>query len=217
MDALKVNLTLNYHAYVQYMLINSIYLDRLQDPKITLWVNTANLQTFEIRVFTELTDSLGTSHPYVYGGGGGGVGDYFWKQISAAAQNGITGWMKIEIPIGVKAGGWNTTNHATWSKPVRAIVLKFVCGLSPGWAEFDSININAQTVRVAKSSKAIDVQGGIRTKLINEIVVKLGRKPAEEVKEEKPAEVAKEEKPKRARKPRKPKEEEKPAPEKATG
>ena len=60
-------------------------------------------------------------------------------------------------------------------------------------------------------------KAGSASELINEIVVKLGRKPAEEVKEEKPAEVAKEEKPKRARKPRKPKEEEKPAPEKATG
>jgi large subunit ribosomal protein L7Ae len=41
-------------------------------------------------------------------------------------------------------------------------------------------------------------KAGSASEMINEIVVKLGRKPAEEVKEEKPAEAAKEEKPKKS-------------------
>lgn len=169
------------HNYAELLLGSEIDLSLIKDPHLTFWFNSANLQTVEVRIFTNLTGGTGSAHPQVLGGDGG-MGDYFWKQFPdlvnypgtsfGGGVNGsgkeAKGWLRVDIPIGPAASGWNVTNHATWAKTIKAVVFKLVGGQFNGWAYMDYLNFNGQIVKAAKSSAAIAAQKGVKMKLVNE-------------------------------------------------
>lgn len=170
------------HNFMHLALDHPIDLSLVKDPHITFWIDSANLNTVEIRVFTEVQGAVGAAHPWVFGGENGGQGDYFWKQFpDLVSYPGVSfgsgvdgsghdarGWLRVDIPIGPDAAGWNITNHATWAKSIKGIQFKFVGGAYNGWVYIDALNVNGQIVKAAKSSVAIAVQKGVKAKLINE-------------------------------------------------
>ena len=160
-------------------------LNLIQNPTLTFWIKSAQLQTIEVRAYTDLYDvgvfwGTGTGSP-TGSGAQGGAGNYFfindltpYTQSSGSGFLGTShlsvGWVKIEIPLAPSGqyGGWNIVNHATWSKPLKRIAFRIVGGaVNNGYVYIDGININGQTLRGASSFSTVDANGA-KMKFVNE-------------------------------------------------
>ena len=145
---------------------SSIDLNTMQSPKLTFWVHSAGMNTFEVRIYTgTLYDAVEDTSLFTQG-------DHFMRNVflSGADSN---GWQKVIFEIGEGAVGWSAHGRANWSKPIVAIVFYGQYGTYGGeYFIIDGLNISSETIRVAKSSAAIEAQGGIKTKLINELVIR---------------------------------------------
>lgn len=140
-----------------------IDLNLISNSAISFWLKTKNLQTFEVRVYTDLYD--------VDANFSDGYGNYFWQQITPIGTGDPNDgtWRKIDLPL--NNSKWGITNHATWSKPILAVMFRIVGGLLAGeYCYIDGLNINGVHIRGAYSPTAITAMGGLKEALINEAI-----------------------------------------------
>jgi hypothetical protein len=150
---------------------NAIDLNTLQNPELRFWAIARDVgpdkTKFKIKIFTENFFNAITISSYF----GDGDGNYFEKEVSLGTATDDV-WTRYVYQIGEGSAGWVAHGDANWSKPIVGILFYAVQNItSSEWFILDGINISSSTIRVAKSSKAIERQGGIKTKLINELLI----------------------------------------------
>ena len=151
---------------------NPIDLNILQRPELTFWSLSRDIgptvTDFKIRIFTDTFFNSITTSTYF---GDNGDGSFFEQSVNLGpALDGV--WTKHTLQIGEGAAGWTPHGDASWSRPVIAIMFRAIQNNSLGeWFILDGLNISSQSIRVAKSSNSITKQGGIKTKLINELLI----------------------------------------------
>ena len=162
-------------------LFKPVDLNLINNSVLEFWLQEVNLQTFEVRIYTDLewsNNSGGGEVPDPSGdnlGSDDGQGDYFWQQITPIGTSDPSqgSWKKISLSLGPK-GGWNITNAASWSKPIKRIYFRMVGGggvnSRNGFVYISGLNINGNTLRMAYSSSQAYAFGA-KVGLLNEVLV----------------------------------------------
>lgn len=133
----------------------------LIDPQLSFWVKCNNLNQIEVRVYTDLAGTFNN-------GEDDGFGNYFYQNtINLSGNNG--GWSKVDLLLGYK-GNWHMNNAPTWSKWIKRIEFRVVGGTNDGYFYLDGLNVNASHIRGAWDSTKIANMGGLKYRLINEVL-----------------------------------------------
>jgi hypothetical protein len=142
-----------------------IDINLISNAKLTFWMEESNLQTFEIRIYTDLYNVVNPPSD-------DGAGNYFWTQITPIGTGDPNqgSWERFDLDLG-EEGHWNATNDATWSKSIKRIYVRVVGGTNAGYCLISGLNINGQTLRGAYSANVVNSTGGAKMGIINESLV----------------------------------------------